>query len=135
MSLVKEFKEFAVKGNMIDMAVGIIIGAAFGKIVASLVSNIIMPPLGMVIGGVNFADLSIVLGNSLGDGKPVVLGYGAFLQTMFDFLIVAIAIFAMVKGINTLKKKAPPPEEAPVLSSTDKLLIEIRDALKKNKSI
>lgn len=134
MSLVKEFKEFAVKGNMIDMAVGIIIGAAFGKIVASLVSNVIMPPLGMVIGGVNFADLSIVLGNSLGDGKPVVLGYGAFLQTLFDFLIVAVAIFAMVKGINTLKK-TPPPEAAPVISSTDQLLIEIRDALKKNRSI
>ncbi len=131
MSIVKEFKEFAIKGNMIDMAVGIIIGAAFGKIVASLVSNIIMPPLGMVIGGVNFSDLSIVLGNSLADGKPVVLAYGAFLQSLFDFTIVAIAIFAVVKAINTLKKKAPPPDEAAVISSTDQLLIEIRDALKR----
>jgi large conductance mechanosensitive channel len=134
MSLVKEFKEFAVKGNMIDMAVGIIIGAAFGKIVASLVSNVIMPPLGMVIGGVNFADLSVVLGNSLADGKPVVLGYGAFLQTLFDFLIVAVAIFTVVKAINTLKKKAPPPDAAPIISSTDQLLIEIRDNLKRSKS-
>jgi large conductance mechanosensitive channel len=131
MSIVKEFKEFAIKGNMIDMAVGIIIGAAFGKIVASLVSNIIMPPLGMVIGGVNFSDLSIVLGNSLADGKPVVLGYGAFLQSLFDFTIVAIAIFAVVKAINSLKKKAPPPDQAAVISSTDQLLIEIRDALKR----
>jgi large conductance mechanosensitive channel len=131
MSIVKEFKEFAIKGNMIDMAVGIIIGAAFGKIVASLVSNIIMPPLGMVIGGVNFSDLSIVLGNSLADGKPVVLGYGAFLQAMFDFTIVAIAIFAVVKAINSLKKTAPPPDQAAVISSTDQLLIEIRDALKR----
>ena len=131
MSLVKEFKEFAVKGNMVDMAVGIIIGAAFGKIVASLVSNVIMPPLGMVIGGVNFADLSVVLGNSLADGKPVVLGYGAFLQTLFDFMIVAIAIFAVVKAINTLKKTPAPAPAAPVISSTDQLLIEIRDALKK----
>ncbi len=131
MGIAKEFKEFAIKGNMVDMAVGIIIGAAFGKIVASLVSNIIMPPLGMVVGGVNFADLSIVLGNSLADGKPVVLGYGAFLQSLFDFLIVAIAIFTVVKAINTLKKKAPPPDEAPIISSTDQLLIEIRDTLKR----
>jgi len=129
MSIVTEFKEFAVKGNMVDMAVGIIIGAAFGKIVASLVSNIIMPPLGMIIGGVNFADLSLTLGNSLADGKPVVLGYGAFLQSLFDFMIVAIAIFAMVKAINKLKRKATPPDQGPTISSTDQLLIEIRDAL------
>lgn len=131
MGLVKEFKEFAIKGNMIDMAVGIVIGAAFGKIVSSLVNNIVMPPLGMVIGGVNFADLSVVLGAGALDGKPVVLGYGAFLQSVFDFLIIAVAIFAVVKSINAMKKKeAAAPVLAPEVSSTDKLLIQIRDALK-----
>lgn len=133
MSLVKEFREFAVKGNMIDMAVGIIIGAAFGKIVTALVNNIIMPPLGMVIGGVNFSDLALTLGTSAVDGTPVVLGYGAFLQTIIDFLIIAVAIFAMVKAINKLKRKeepAPAAPAAPELTLSEKLLIEIRDQLK-----
>lgn len=131
MTIVKEFKEFALKGNMVDIAVGIIIGAAFGKIVSSLVNNIIMPPLGMIIGGVNFTNLAIVLGTGAIDGKPVLFEYGTFLQTVFDFLIVAIAIFAVVKGINKMKKKeAAAPEAVQTISSTDQLLIEIRDSLK-----
>jgi large conductance mechanosensitive channel len=131
MSLVKEFREFAVKGNMLDMAVGIIIGAAFGKIVTSLVNNIIMPPLGMLIGGVNFSDLAITLGTGAADGKPVVLAYGTFLQSVFDFLIIAWAIFLLIKGINSIKRKeAPAPVAAPELSPTEKLLTEIRDQLK-----
>ena len=99
----QEFKEFAMRGNMIDMAVGIIIGAAFGKIVSSLVADVIMPPLGLLIGGVDFTDLAITLKRATGDDPAVLLRYGAFLQTVVDFLIVAFAIFLMVKGINSLQ--------------------------------
>lgn len=106
MSIVKEFKDFAVKGNAVDMAVGIIIGAAFGKIVGSLVNDIIMPPIGLLIGGVDFKDLKLVL-KAATLGKPEVsLNYGLFINNMLDFLIVAFAIFMVVKGINSLKKKA-----------------------------
>ena len=132
MSLVKEFKEFAVKGNMIDMAVGIIIGAAFGKIVTSLVNNIVMPPLGLLIGGMNFSELAVVLREEGANGEPVILAYGAFFQSVFDFLIVAVAIFAVVKIINQMKRKKETevvPAAAPEVSLTDKLLIEIRDSL------
>src|SRR6201990_2397295 len=111
MSLGKEFKEFAMKGNVIDMAVGVIIGAAFGKIVTSLVEDIIMPPLGKVIGGVNFTDLSMSLGADP-TGKEVILKYGNFLQISFQFLIVAFVLFMMIRGLNKLKKPdpaAPPP--------------------------
>ena len=101
----QEFKEFAMRGNMIDMAVGIIIGAAFGKIVSSLVADVIMPPLGLLIGGVDFTDLAITLKRATGDDPAVLLRYGAFLQTVVDFLIVAFAIFLMVKGINSLRRK------------------------------
>ena len=109
--IIDEFKEFAVKGNMIDMAVGIIIGSAFGKIITSLVEDIIMPPLGVLIGGVNFSDLSITLKQAVGDAPAVTLNYGSFIQVIIDFLIVAWIIFLFVKGINALKKK---PAEASV---------------------
>jgi large conductance mechanosensitive channel len=137
MKIVQEFKQFAMKGNMVDMAVGIIIGAAFGKIVSSLVNDVIMPPLGLLIGGVDFTELKVTLKEAMVDlagntVNAVTLNYGTFVQTAFDFLIVAFAIFLMIKSINNLKKKeeaapAAPPEP----SKEEKLLTEIRDILKK----
>ena len=125
----KEFKEFAVKGNAVDLAVGVIIGAAFGKIVSSLVGDIIMPPLGEIIGGVNFSDLAVNLGKDP-SGKDVLLKYGAFLQAILDFLIIAFVLFIAIKGINRLKK--PPPVEAPPPPPKSELLLEqIRDLLAK----
>ena len=112
MSIASEFKEFAMKGNVVDLAVGVIVGGAFGKIVSSLVSDVITPVLGKLIGGVNFTDLTITLGNDP-KGAPVLLKYGAFLQTIFDFLIIAFVIFIAVKGINSLKKPPPPAADAP----------------------
>ncbi len=106
MSIVKEFRDFAVKGNAVDMAVGIIIGAAFGKIVGSLVNDVIMPPIGLLIGGVDFKDLKLVLKAATFDRPEVTLNYGLFVNNIIDFMIVAFAIFLVVKGINTLKKKA-----------------------------
>jgi large conductance mechanosensitive channel len=131
MSLAKEFKEFAMKGNVIDMAVGVIIGAAFGKIVASLVEDVIMPPLGKVIGDVNFSDLAISLGMGA-DGKTEVLWkYGNFLQIVFQFLIVALVLFMVIRGINKLKKEPPPPA-APIAPPRQEVLLqEIRDLLAK----
>lgn len=129
MGFMKEFKTFAMKGNVIDMAVGIIIGAAFGKIVSSFVGNVVMPPLGLLIGGVDFSNLEIVLKEASGEIPAVTIGYGLFIQTIVDFLIIAFAIFLSVKTMNTLKKKeaaAPPP--AP--SKEEILLGEIRDILK-----
>lgn len=133
MSFVKEFREFAVKGNVVDMAVGIVIGAAFGKIVSSFVSDIVTPPLGYLIGGVDFTDLKATL-PAIQDGRdPVTINYGAFLQTTFDFLIVAFAIFLVIKMINRMKRKeevapsAPPPPP----SRQEVLLEEIRDLLKR----
>lgn len=105
MSIVKEFKEFAVKGNAVDMAVGIVIGAAFGKIVTSLVSDVIMPPIGLLLGGVDFKNLKLILKAATIDAPAVALNYGQFINTMIDFLIVAFSIFLVVKGINSLKKK------------------------------
>ncbi|WP_092054595.1 large conductance mechanosensitive channel protein MscL [Trichloromonas acetexigens] len=139
MSLVKEFKEFAVKGNAVDMAVGIIVGAAFGKIVTSIVNDIIMPPIGKLLGGVNFTGLFINLGSetyaTLADAKAAgaaTLNYGAFLQTVVDFVIVAFAIFMLVKGINSLRKKEEEaPAEPPAPPEDVVLLREIRDALQK----
>jgi large conductance mechanosensitive channel len=129
MGIASEFKEFAMKGNVVDMAVGVIIGAAFGKIVSSLVENVVMPPLGKLIGGVNFSDLAIKLGTDPA-GKDVLLKYGSFLQTVFDFVIIAFVIFMALKGINKLKKPAPnaPPPPPP---ASEVLLTEIRDLLKK----
>jgi large conductance mechanosensitive channel len=106
MSIVQEFKEFAIKGNAVDMAVGIIIGAAFGKIVSSLVSDVIMPPVGLLLGGVDFKDLKLVMKAATLDKPAVSLNYGLFINTAIDFLIVAFSIFLVVKGINMLKKKS-----------------------------
>jgi len=132
MKLVDEFKAFAMKGNVVDMAVGIIIGAAFGKIVSSLVSDIIMPPLGMLIGGVNFTDLKLDI-NPLAD-KQVWWNYGNFLQVCFDFLIVAVAVFLVIKAINAARQKQEAPAEPaapPPPTKEETLLSEIRDLLKK----
>ena len=132
MSMMKEFKDFAVKGNMIDMAVGIIIGGAFGKIIASLVADVIMPPIGMLLGGVNFTELVLTLKQASGDVAAVTLNYGKFVQTAMDFTIIALAIFMVVKGINSLKKKeAATPAAPPAPSKQEVLLTEIRDLLKK----
>jgi len=133
-SLMKEFKEFAVKGNVMDMAVGIIVGAAFGKIVSSFVGDVVMPPIGVMLGGVNFTDLAVILKEAVGEQAAVTLNYGKFLQTIIDFLIVAGAVFVAVKTINSLKKKeeeAPAePEAEPEPSKEELLLTEIRDLLK-----
>lgn len=131
MGFIKEFKEFAVKGNMIDMAVGIIIGAAFGKIVSSLVADIIMPPLGVLIGGMDFTDLSLTIKAAAGDAAAVTLNYGMFIQTIIDFTIVALAIFIAIKAINSLKKKEEEAPKAPPKPSNEEVLLtEIRDLLK-----
>lgn len=129
MGIAAEFKEFAMRGNVVDLAVGVIIGGAFGKIVSSLVGDVVMPPLGMAIGGVNFSDL----GTSLGigpDGKTeVILKWGAFLQTVFDFMVIALVLFMTIKALNRLKKPDPaaPPPPPP---AQEVLLAEIRDLLK-----
>lgn len=112
MSIVNEFKEFAVKGNMVDMAVGIIIGGAFGKIVTSLVSDIIMPPIALLLGGVNYTDLAITLKPAMGDAAAVTLNYGKFIQVLIDFLIIAWSVFLLVKGLNSLRRKVSPPPQA-----------------------
>jgi large conductance mechanosensitive channel len=129
MGLLQEFKEFAVKGNMIDMAVGIVIGAAFGKIVSALVGSVLMPAIGMMIGGVDFSGLSVELGTDAKTGEPVLLQYGQFIQALIDFLIIAAAIFMALKAINKLKK--PPPAAAPAGPPREEVLLtEIRDLLK-----
>lgn len=131
MSLVKEFKEFAVKGNVADMAVGIVIGAAFGKIVSSFVANVITPPIGLLIGGVNFSELSVVLKEGTEGVAAVTMNYGVFLQSVFDFLIVAFAIFMVIKGMNSLKKKEEELPPAPAEPPKEQVLLEeIRDLLK-----
>ncbi|WP_300722215.1 large-conductance mechanosensitive channel protein MscL [Pseudomonas sp.] len=131
MSVISEFKAFAVKGNVVDMAVGIIIGAAFGKIVSSFVGDVIMPPLGLLIGGVDFSDLAIPLKAAVGDTPAVVLAYGKFIQTVIDFIIVAFAIFMGVKAINRLKREEAVAPSAPAAPSKEELLLgEIRDLLK-----
>ena len=128
MSIIKEFKEFAVKGNVVDMAVGIIIGAAFGKIVTSVVADVIMPPIGMLIGGVDFSDLVITLKAAEGTAAPVVIAYGKFIQTVLDFTIVAFAIFMMIKVLNKMKAKEAPAPAGP--TKEELLLTEIRDLLR-----
>ena len=131
MSMLKEFKEFAVKGNVVDLAVAVIIGGAFGKIVSSFVADIVMPPLGLLIGGVNFTDLALTLKAASGGAPAVMWTYGKFLQTVFDFVIIAFVIFIAVRGINRLKREeqvAPPAPPAP--PRQEFLLEEIRDLLK-----
>jgi len=131
---INEFKEFAVKGNAVDMAVGVIIGGAFGKIVTSIVNDIIMPPIGWLIGGVNFSDLKCTL-PALAEGmEPATINYGVFIQTIIDFVIIAFCVFLLVKGINSLSRKKKEEEAAPAAppqpSAEEKLLTEIRDLLK-----
>jgi len=130
MSLASEFKEFAMKGNVVDMAVGVIIGAAFGKIVSSLVGNVFMPVLGKLIGGFNFADLAQSLGTDPA-GKAVAITYGVFLQSVFDFLIIALVLFVALRGINRLKQPPPAAAVPPPPTREEQLLIEIRDLLAK----
>ncbi len=142
MGLIKEFKDFSVKGNVVDMAVGIIIGGAFGKIVASLVNDIIMPPIGMLIGGINFKDLALVLkdsvpatvdaaGHAVAEIPAVAVRYGNFLQVALDFLIIAFAIFMMIKFMNSLRRKEEQAPAAPPEPSREEILLtEIRDLLK-----
>jgi len=140
MSLVKEFKEFAMRGNVVDLAVGIIIGGAFGKIVSSIVADVIMPPIGLLLGGVKFTDLKILLTDPVVDAAGVItkqavsINYGNFVQALVDFLIIAFAIFMMIKGMNSMKKKeeaAPVEAPAPPEPTKEELLLaEIRDILK-----
>ncbi len=132
MSMIQEFKTFAMRGNVVDMAVGIIIGGAFGKIVSSFVADVIMPPIGLLIGGVDFSNLVIILKQAVGDTPAVTLSYGKFIQSIVDFVIIAFAIFMVIKAMNALQKKqeeapAPPPAPTP----EENLLTEIRDILKK----
>lgn len=132
MKLIDEFKAFAMRGNVVDMAVGIIIGAAFGKIVSSIVNDIIMPPIGLLLGGVNFTDLKVVMKAATETAPAVTWNYGNFIQVTIDFLIVAFAVFLLIKAMNSLKKKeeaVPPPPPEP--TKEESLLSEIRDLLKK----
>jgi len=141
MSMLKEFKEFAMRGNVVDLAVGVIIGGAFGKIVTSMVNDVLMPPIGKAMGGVNFADLFINLDSAKGtfaslkaakDAGAAVIAYGSFINTVIDFTIVAFCIFMVIKGMNSMKKKPAPAAPAPPPEPTkeEKLLTEIRDILK-----
>ena len=133
MSMMSEFKTFAMRGNVIDMAVGIVIGGAFGKIVTSFVNDVLMPPIGMAMGGVDFKDLAITLKEGGEEVAAVTLNYGAFIQTVVDFLIIAFAIFMVVKAMNNLKKKEEEkPAAPPKPSAEESLLTEIRDLLKNN---
>lgn len=137
-SFLSDFKAFALKGNVVDMAVGVVIGGAFGKIVSSLVSDVIMPPIGVLVGGVDFSDLSVTLKAATEEAAAVTLNYGAFLQTIIDFLIIAFSIFVLIRVMTNLTKKrqveeAPATPEPPAPSEEVKLLSEIRDLLEKNK--
>lgn len=132
MGMMSEFKKFAMKGNVVDMAVGIVIGAAFGKIVSSFVNDVLMPPIGMMIGGVDFSSLAYTLKDAVGEEAAVTINYGNFIQTALDFIIIAFAIFMVVKAMNRMKKKEEEkPEEPPKPSNEEVLLSEIRDLLKK----
>ena len=131
MGMVSEFKDFAMRGNVVDMAVGIVIGGAFGKIVSSLVADVLMPPIGLLLGGVDFTDLKVQLAEKTAEAAAVTLNYGAFIQTIVDFLIIAFAIFMVVKAMNSLKQEEEAaPEAPPEPSKEEVLLTEIRDALR-----
>lgn len=131
--MLKEFKDFAMRGNVVDLAVAVVIGGAFGRIVTSVVSDIIMPPIGMLLGGVDFTELKIVLKVATEEVEAVSINYGAFINTLIDFIIIAFAIFMVIKGINATKRKkpAPPPPPPPAPSKEEVLLTEIRDLLAK----
>jgi len=134
MGMIQEFKEFAVKGNVVDMAVGIIIGAAFGKIVSSFVGDVITPPLGILIGGVDFSSLAFTIKDAAEGAPAVVIRYGKFIQTVVDFTIIAFAIFIGIKGINTLKRREEEAPKAPPAPSAEEVLLgEIRDLLKERR--
>ncbi|XBS69439.1 large-conductance mechanosensitive channel protein MscL [Acerihabitans sp. KWT182] len=135
MSFLQEFRKFAMRGNVVDLAVGVIIGAAFGRIVSSLVANVIMPPLGLLIGGIDFKQFSWVLKPAEGNTPAVVMQYGIFLQNIFDFIIVALAVFCVVKLINSMhRKQEEEPTAPPPPSAEETLLTEIRDLLKQQQS-
>ena len=130
MGMMEEFKTFAMRGNVVDMAVGIVIGGAFGKIVSSFVADVIMPPIGLIIGGVDFSKLAITIQEAVGETAAVTVNYGVFIQTVLDFLIVAFAIFMVIKGMNSLKKQEEEaPAQPPEPSKEKTLLTEIRDIL------
>lgn len=132
MSMIEEFKKFALKGNVIDLAVGVVIGGAFGKITTALVNQVLMPPLGLLIGNVNFSNLKIVLKEAVGEQAEVAIGYGAFIQEVINFLIIAWAIFIVVKAVNRMHRKKEEAPAAPAAPPEDILLLrEIRDSLKK----
>jgi large conductance mechanosensitive channel len=133
MSLIKEFKAFAMRGNVVDLAVAVVIGGAFGKIISSFVADVLMPPIGLLLGGVDFTDLVIVLKEAQGDIAAVTMNYGKFIQTLLDFIIIAFAIFMVIKAMNAAKKKeeAAPPPPPPGPTKEEELLTEIRDLLKK----
>ena len=136
MSMMKEFKEFAMRGNVVDMAVGIVLGTAFGAIVSSFVSDVLMPPIGLLVGGVDFSELAFVLKEATADAEAVTIGYGAFIQAVMDFLIIAFAIFMVIRGMNRMsRKQEEAPAEAPAPpepSAEEKLLAEIRDLLRRD---
>lgn len=134
MSMMKEFKEFAMRGNVVDMAIGIVLGTAFGAIVSSFVSDVLMPPIGLLIGGVDFSELAFVLQEATADAGAVTISYGLFIQAVIDFTIIAFAIFMVIRGMNRLSRKQEdaPAEEAPAPptpTAEEKLLTEIRDLL------
>ncbi|MEL6676546.1 MAG: large-conductance mechanosensitive channel protein MscL [Bacteroidota bacterium] len=133
MIMMKEFREFILRGNVLDLAVAVVIGAAFGAIITSFVNDILMPPIGVMLGGVDFADLAITLQEAVGEDPAVTLNYGKFIQTIIDFLLVALGIFLVVKAYNsTQKKEEEAPAAPPEPSNEEKLLAEIRDLLKNN---
>ncbi len=129
MGMIQEFKDFALRGNVVDMAVGVVIGAAFGKIVTSFTTDLLMPPIGMLTGGMDFSSLAVTLKEPVGDIAAVTVNYGKFINVLIDFAIVAFAIFLLVKAMNTAMKKKPPPPPGP--SREEELLTEIRDALRR----
>ncbi len=134
MGMMKEFKEFAVRGNVVDMAVGLIIGVAFGKIVSSFVGDVIMPPIGVLLGGVDFSSLAYIVKEASGEAPAVVISYGIFVQTLIDFIIIAFAIFMVIKAINSIKKNEEETQKLPPEPSKEELLLtEIRDLLKERK--
>ena len=132
MSMAREFREFVMRGNVLDLAVGVVIGAAFGKIVSSLVGDLIMPPIGVLLGGVDFSQIGWVLKPAVGDKPAVVLGIGKFIQAIVDFLVIAFVIFLVVKVVNRMKREEPPPAPAGP-TPTERLLTEIRDLLRQGR--
>mgnify|MGYP003750258747 CR=1 FL=1 len=131
MSMMNEFKAFAMRGNVVDMAVGVVIGGAFGKIVSSLVKDVIMLPIGVITGGVDFSELAIVIQQATLESDAVTINYGAFIQNVIDFTIIAFAIFMVIKMMNKMKKKEEPKKAAPKGPTQEELLADIRDLLKK----